>query len=247
MLTDSLVRSGHFLFRWRSYVLLIFAPLFFLAAAQGESIETQYGPWAGETLEWLAIALVVLGETIRIATVGFVPVGTSGRNTDKGQIATRLNTTGLYSVTRNPLYLGNCLMYLGVALFTQHLALTALLGLTLALYYERIIAAEEDFLSGEFGAPYRDWVAVTPAFWPRLSRWEAPDMAFSLRTVIRREHVSILGGVLALYLVELGLHRLPETADVMDAGWHWVAGAVLALAVAANLAKRAGVLRVAGR
>ncbi|MGC9453013.1 MAG: methyltransferase family protein, partial [Oceanipulchritudo sp.] len=46
-------------------------------------------------------------------------MGTSGRNT-KQQVAYSLNTTGFYSVVRNPLYLGNFFMYLGIALFTHH-------------------------------------------------------------------------------------------------------------------------------
>ena len=51
---------------------------------------------------------------IRIYTVGTTPAGTSGRNRDK-QIAEKLNKTGVYSIIRHPLYLGNLLIWLGVA------------------------------------------------------------------------------------------------------------------------------------
>jgi Putative protein-S-isoprenylcysteine methyltransferase len=247
MLSDRMVAAGHVLFRWRSYVLLVFLPLFLWAAWDGETIEAQWGDGIGQTVELLAILLVILGEAIRIGTVGFVPAGTSGRNTEPGQVAQTLNTTGFYSVTRNPLYLGNCLMYLGAALFTQHLWIVAVLGLTLILYYERIIAAEESFLVEKFGQPYRDWAANTPAFLPRLRGWQAPGMPFALKTVIRREHASIFGGFVILYLIELGLHNLPEGADGMAPGWHWLLGLGVVLELLAITAKRRGWLDVEGR
>ena len=48
-----------------------------------------------------------------------MPAGTSGRNTAK-QVADTLNTTGLYSLTRNPLYLGNAVIYMAIACFLQN-------------------------------------------------------------------------------------------------------------------------------
>lgn len=220
MLVQRMVASGHFLFRWRSYVLFAFVPLLYWAVTQGESIENNWGDIPGESAEVLAILMVIAGEAVRIGTVGYVPRGTSGRNASQGQLATRLNTTGFYSVVRNPLYFGNCLMYLGLALYTQNLWVTTIMALALALYYERIIAAEESFLTPKFGKVYTDWAAKTPAFFPRLSGWENPDMPFSLRTVIRREHASMFGGFLGVYLVELGLHSLPANAEPIDNWWH---------------------------
>lgn len=247
MLSDRMVATGHVLFRWRSYALLVFLPLFVWAVRDGESIEAHWGEAAGETVEVLAILMVILGEALRIATVGFVPRGTSGRNTAVGQVASVLNTGGLYSQTRNPLYLGNCLMYLGAALFTQHLWVVAVLCLSLILYYERIIAAEESFLVGKFGQPYRDWAAETPAFLPRLHGWRAPGMPFSPKTVIRREHSSIFGGLAILYLIELGLHNLPDGSDGIAPGWHWLMALAAVLELLAITAKKRGWLEVAGR
>lgn len=247
MLSNRMVAAGHVLFRWRSYLLLAFVPLFLWAVWDGESIENHWGDAAGEVVETLAVLVLVLGEAIRIFTVGFVPRGTSGRNTDKGQIAERLNTTGLYSLTRNPLYLGNCLMYAGLALYTQHLWVVTVLVLVLALYYERIIAAEEDFLTRKFGDTYRDWAARTPTFWPRLSGFVRPDMPFSVRTVLRREHASILGGFAALYLLELGLHTLPSATDGIEPWWHWAIGIAVLLELVLQVLKRRGWLAVDGR
>ena len=64
-----------------------------------------------ETEELIFLGVSLLGEAIRIFTVGYAPRNTSGRNTITGQIADELNVTGIYSQLRHPLYLGNFLMW----------------------------------------------------------------------------------------------------------------------------------------
>ena len=59
------------------------------------------------------------GLGIRVFTVGFTPKNTSGRNTAE-QIADVLNTSGIYSMVRHPLYVGNFFMWLGIGLLTQN-------------------------------------------------------------------------------------------------------------------------------
>lgn len=249
LLRDHMAHTGAKLFRWRSFVLLAFVPAIIWAVLQGEQVEAAIGEVWGDIFEWAAIALVILGEALRMLTVGFVPRGTSGRNTGAGQVATRLNTTGVYSLVRNPLYLANCMMYVGVVLFAQSLVLALVFVLVLLPYYERIIAAEEAFLTDRFGNAYRNWAAVTPAFIPRLTGWQSPDMAFSWRSVIRREHASMYAAVVALFLVEMGQTWLdPDPTETMDVAWLVIFGVATALElVALFLKKRTTLLNVAGR
>lgn len=221
LLKDHLERSGAICFRWRSYLPMIFLPFMALALLRGEAVEFYVGDALGDVYEWAAILLVVAGQLIRILTVGYVSNGTSGRNTH-GQIADELNTLGLYSIVRNPLYLGNCLMYVGLAAYTQAPLLALFLGLTLALYYERIISAEEGFLSAKFGQAYADWASVTPAFFPRFSGWRAPTRHFSWRMVIRREHPSIYGALFILFLIDLGFSQLATLPEAFPTAWLWV-------------------------
>jgi protein-S-isoprenylcysteine O-methyltransferase Ste14 len=245
LIRDHMAQTGATLFRWRSFVLLAFAPAIVWAVMQGEQVEAVVGPFWGETFEVFAFLMVALGQLGRILTVGFVPVGTSGRNTG-AQRATRLNTTGVYSVVRNPLYLFNCMMYLGVVLYAQSLVLALVLALVLLPYYERIIAAEEAFLTERFGADYTSWAARTPAFIPRLSGFIAPDMPFSWRTVVRREHASVFAAIVVLYAITLGNHWGNAAESLF---WLHI---VMAVAVVAEVAcvflkKRTTVLDVAGR
>lgn len=246
-LADQMAQSGANLFRWRSYLPLAFLPFLILAAMQGEQIEMTLGDSIGDGFELACIGLVILGQGLRIWTVGHVPRGTSGRNV-QGQLAEVLNTTGIYSVVRNPLYLANCIMYLGVALFSQSLILALVMGLILLPYYERIIAAEEVFLSAKFGATYDDWAARTPAFFPKFTGWVPSSLPFCWRTVIRREQASVYAAVVALYLLELGLHNLGPWDEPMSVVWHWTLAVATVLEIAAFLAKtRTSLLSVKGR
>ena len=52
--------------------------------------------------ELIFLGVSLIGEIIRILTVGFAPKNTSGRNTVDGQIADELNTTGIYSIITPP-------------------------------------------------------------------------------------------------------------------------------------------------
>ena len=221
-LTDHLQSAGVRLFRWRSYVPFVALPFMIVAMLSGKRIEAAYGPGASLIYDLACIGLIGLGEAIRILTVGFVPYGTSGRNV-KDQLATRLNTSGAYSLVRNPLYVGNCLIYVGLGLLTQSWVLGLVMALALWPYYERIIAAEEDFLMRKFGDDYAAFCKRTPAFLPRLTGWQKPDLRFSPVMVIRRELVSLYGAVIGVYIVQVILHQFGPTARPIAPAWHWVA------------------------
>src|SRR5262249_60819948 len=86
------------------------------------------------------LGVSLLGLAGRVATVGFAPVGTSGRGRHEPR-ASRLNTTGMYSIVRNPLYVANFLVVIGIALATRTWWFPALTGLCFALVHERIVLA----------------------------------------------------------------------------------------------------------
>jgi len=149
-LREELRSNGEWLFRWRSYLPLVLFALVFPAmvvSRQGTAQES----WLAWDLFCVAVGL--MGEAVRVLTVGFVPRGTSGRNTH-GQVAEALNTTGMYSLVRHPLYLGNFLMWMGPALLPANGWLATTVVLAFWLYYERIMFAEEEFLRGSYGELY---------------------------------------------------------------------------------------------
>jgi len=138
------------------------------------------------------LSVSLLGECIRIITVAFVPAGTSGRNT-KQQKATSLNQTGIYSIVRHPLYLGNFLIFSGPFIFTGNIYSIIIFILSFWIYYERIMYAEETFLISKFGSEYENWSSKTPAFIPNIASYTPTKSIFSFRKVLEGEYSGIYG------------------------------------------------------
>ena len=247
MIANTIARQGNWFFRWRSYVLLGFIPLGIYAISFPEPIETLFGSTTDSAWEIGCILIAFLGLGIRAMVVGQTPAGTSGRNTH-GQVAEVLNTTGLYSVTRNPLYLGNAVIYMAIALFTQSVIFVLVMGLFLVLYLERIIAAEETFLANKFGNPYREWTARTPVFLPDFSLWQPATLPFSIRNVLKREYSGFFAIIAAVTLIDYAHEAFGEGETLMGLAWatFFAAGAVIYVTLR-GLKKQSRVLHVEGR
>ena len=173
-----LERAGRVLFRWRSFtpllLLLIALPLLWNSRDPASPL-------------WIVggLLLCAAGQALRAWVLGQVPDGTSGQN--EKLIATSLNTGGPYALTRNPLYLGNLGITLGLCLVAHSWVLLVLAAALFALQYRAIIAAEEDFLREKFGAEYEAWCRRVPRFWPRLAR-AVGGRPWDFRRALRKEH-----------------------------------------------------------
>lgn len=188
-LVDEFRKQGEWLFRWRSFLPLILVPLVGIALLQFnvDAFDNQ----RDDTWDYFCLGVSFLGLFVRVATVGFVPGQTSGRNTTE-LVADQINTTGIYSIVRHPLYLGNFLIGLGISLVQFVWWLPVIYVLSFWLYYERIMFAEESFLRQKFGESYRRWAAATPAFFPRFRQWRKASLPFSWRNALRREYSGLM-------------------------------------------------------
>lgn len=197
---EEMEQFGGWMFRWRSFL-----PILALVLLIPAMLEFRYfmGSESGDRLwDLVCIGISFTGLAIRIITIGYTPAGTSGRNTEE-QIAEELNTSGIYSIVRHPLYLGNFFMWMGVALFPHHFLTALLVAAVYFIYYERIMLAEEAFLRKKFGAQFETWAARTPAIVPRFRNWQKPSLPFSFRNVLKREYSGFYGIVVAFTALEL--------------------------------------------
>jgi protein-S-isoprenylcysteine O-methyltransferase Ste14 len=253
LVSDRISNQGQFLFRWRSFLPLLLLPLALAAVLEsGATLQLTMGKAFEDAWEAFSIIVSLVGVAVRVATVGFVPARTSGRNTRR-QIAASLNTTGLYSVVRNPLYLGNFLIMLGVVMDLQVWWFVLLASVAFWTYYERIVCAEEIFLLRRFGREYAEWARRTPALIPNLRLWRRPELRFSLRTVLRREYGLAFFVTLAFAVIEVGHDVLlgEATRNLWPPEWKcWfivlAATGLIALTLR-TLKKRSHYLRIAGR
>lgn len=214
-LYDDMVKSGHKMFQYRSYLPLLIIPPLLIAMKESIYVEDIVGDDIEDLWVGLCFCISVFGLFIRAITLGHVPGGTSGRNTSS-QRAHTLNTTGMYSIVRNPLYLGNFIMILGVLLSIKVWWLVALGVLGFFIYMERIILAEEKFLSDTYGDDYKTWRSKTPVIWPNFKLWQKPELPFSLKTVLKREYPGMMALGTAFFVTEFITDIIFEGEDFME-------------------------------
>lgn len=194
-------------------------------------VSRDLGPFASEDADrwWYAsgIAVATLGAVIRIFTSGWAALGTSGRVKAAAEAA-ELNTTGPYSLVRNPLYVGRIVNYTGMAMLSGSWAFAVITLLLSILIYERVSIYEEEFLRGKFGQAHADWAKDVPALFPRLHGWVKPKYKFWWKRMIWRERqkVFLLGTAIAGTL----LARAGFDLDAVPPSQLWVLYAWLVLA-----------------
>lgn len=115
--------------------------------------------WLGTPL---GVALIVLGIAVLAAAVRLFK---SGRTSiQPWEPSTALLTSGLYRFSRNPIYLGYTLLYLGAACWLNSAWPFLLLPVVFGAMHRLVIAREERYLESRFGSEYL-------AFKRRVRRW----------------------------------------------------------------------------
>jgi protein-S-isoprenylcysteine O-methyltransferase Ste14 len=175
-----LVALGDFSFKYRGYLLPIAVILLFIPSPR------LIGDPAVAGIAGFLIG--VLGQVIRVGTVGLDYIIRGGK--DHKVYAETLVTGGLYSHCRNPMYVGNFFLLLGLAVAANSWAF-ALIGIPLSLGMHRaIVAAEENFLRNKFGPQFDAYCAQVPRWVPRLSglAHTISGMQFDWRRVVMKEY-----------------------------------------------------------
>ena len=207
--------QGNFLFRNRSYLPLLFVIVGLSVSLYGESQEVEHTESdLKEYWELLCLFIGLIGFAIRVKTVGHTPPNTSGRNTRAGQIAAELNTTGMYSLVRHPLYLGNFFMWLGIAMLAENFWFIVTFILVYIVYYERIMYAEEVFLIDKFKGEYLEWSAKTPAIVPNFKYYRKARYRFNWKKIFGKEKNGFAAIFVLIWLFELA-------GDWVEHGFHY--------------------------
>lgn len=225
-LVHSFEKNGNKLFKYRGQIpvalfLLAVPVVYFTDASKIAANDTCF-----YVLTAICVALSLAGQVIRAIAIGTSNKNTSGRNTEE-QVAEALNTRGIYSTVRHPLYLGNYFMWIGIVAFTFNPWFVAIVSLLFWVYYERIMFAEERFLERKFGESYVNWSMKVPAFWPSRKNYVPGEISFSMKTIMRREYAGItatmLGFIFVAYLREwFATGKMPTSLNYV----YWTVGAL---------------------
>ncbi|MCU0236560.1 MAG: isoprenylcysteine carboxylmethyltransferase family protein [Acidobacteria bacterium] len=136
-------------------------------------------------LSILGFLIALAGAATRFVAVGFAKPFTSGR--ENFLKAENLNTSGLYAIVRNPLYVGNFLVYNGVLIAYASPAALALFNAFFIVNYYFIILSEENYLEKQFGELYNEYRRAVPKVIPRPRLYRKYDRPFSWTRAIFKE------------------------------------------------------------
>lgn len=228
-----MVAIGDFLFRYRNALFPLACLLLLLP-----------GPALFDDSMWAAVigaVVAAVGQLVRALTIGLRYIVRGGRG---GRVyADDLVTEGVYSLCRNPMYVGNVLLVAGLAIASNSLA-TLLSAMPLVMFaYAAIVAAEERYLHGRFGAAFDAYCRDVPRWLPHLpaARKAFAAATFHWRRVIVKEYGTPFGWVNVLCLAvlynlwkegALGMH------DSVTQGLFAVMGLVTALWLTARALKK---------
>ena len=231
---SSMIHIGHFLFRYRNQAFPILILLLFLSSPPPSEI------WGSATLEGavdvIAVLIALSGLALRTTVIGYAYIKRGGL--DKKVYAKNLVTEGLFGICRNPLYVGNLLIYTGVFLMHGN-PWVASIGIASFLFmYQCIVYAEEDYLQTKFGDGYKAYCADVSRWLPRSGKFAkaTEGMAFSLNRVIAKDYSTIASTLIGLLAVEI-YERLAHSG-------HGGAELLLPAALIVLIGVTAGVIRV---
>jgi protein-S-isoprenylcysteine O-methyltransferase Ste14 len=156
-----MISIGNFFFRYRNILFIFLYLLLFIPSPMLFTPE-HFGEKYFLLPIILGLVITFSGEIIRGITIGLAYIIRGGR--DKKVYAEKLVTEGIFNHCRNPLYVGNILMLLGVGVLSNSLYYVGIVIPLFLFIYQAIVLAEENFLRNKFGADFE-------AYCSRVNRW----------------------------------------------------------------------------
>lgn len=176
-------------------------------------------------LNILGFLIALTGAATRVISAGYAKPFTSGR--ENYLKADSLNTRGVYSIVRNPLYIGNFLVYNGVLVAYSSPAALAFFNIFFIANYYFIILSEENYLEKQFGEDYRVYRRAVPKVIPRFTLYRKNYRPFSLARAVYKEKNTTFYWIF-FYTVSLLVKQYKLNDGAIENFW-WHAIPVLAL------------------
>lgn len=197
-----MVRIGNFFFKHRNWIFIFFYGALFIPSWPLFP-PSQLGPcyyiWPVAT----GLFITCLGQLIRGLTIGLAYIIRGGK--DGKPYAEGLVTEGIFRHCRNPLYVGNVLMLLGVGILANSLLYVAVMIPLFLFIYQAIVLAEENFLRGKYGTSFDDYCKKVNRWIPSLKGISKTlrGMHFNWKRWILKEHTTQFIWLIGISLILL--------------------------------------------
>ncbi|MBL7723472.1 MAG: hypothetical protein JNK27_04950 [Chitinophagaceae bacterium] len=198
-----MVSIGNFFFKYRNWIFILFYGALFIPSWPLFSKE-QFGDYYYVWPISIGLFVTCLGQLTRGLTIGLAYIVRGGK--EGKPYAEGLVTDGIFNHCRNPLYVGNILMLLGVGILANSLFYVGIMIPVFLFIYQAIVLAEENFLRGKFGAGFDAYCKKVNRWFPNLKGIGKTfgSMEFNWKRWILKEHTTqfiwLIGITLILFL-----------------------------------------------
>ncbi len=177
-----MVKLGNVIFHNRNGIFPLFYLLLFIPSPEIFSNPV--------TAFIIGLCVTVTGQIIRVVTIGLVYIIRGGK--DRRIYAEDLVTAGIFSHCRNPLYVGNILILVGLGIASNSVIFNCIATPLFLFFWQAIVLAEENYLRGKFGAQYDAYCSKVNRWIPNLKGIgrTLSSMEFKWKRVIIREYNS---------------------------------------------------------
>ncbi|HYJ38730.1 MAG TPA: isoprenylcysteine carboxylmethyltransferase family protein [Chitinophagaceae bacterium] len=205
-----MIKIGNFFFKYRNILFIFLYLLLFIPSPDLFSAEL-FGPdyWIWPIV--IGLFITVSGQAIRGATIGLAYIIRGGK---KGRVyAEDLVTTGIFNHCRNPLYVGNVLMLLGVGILSNSLIYVFVVMPIFLFIYQAIVLAEENYLRTKFGEGFNTYCRKVNRWIPNFSNVSGTfrSMEFKWKRWILKEYNTQLVWLVGITLILL--FRYPQLTN----------------------------------
>ena len=140
-------------------------PLIFLSGLLLGGIITYFYPFP-MMIGGLAVILgnLLFLSGIAVIAIIYLQMKRAKTNIEPWKPTTKILDSGFYGFSRNPIYLGLTLMYLGISCFFNSIWFLPFLPIVLIVIHYGVILREEKYLESKFGEDYLDYKK-------RVRRW----------------------------------------------------------------------------
>lgn len=197
-----MVKLGNLIFHNRNWIFPLFYLVLFIPSPEIFSNPV--------TALLIGFAITISGQMVRVATIGLVYIIRGGK--DRRVYAEELVTTGIFSHCRNPLYVGNILILVGLGIASNSVIFNCIATPLFLFFWQAIVLAEENYLRNKFGGQYDEYCSRVNRWLPQLTGIgiTMKSMKFKWKRVILREYTATyiwMTGAVLMVLKYFYLHK----------------------------------------
>ncbi|MFC1514500.1 methyltransferase family protein [Candidatus Omnitrophota bacterium] len=195
-----LIKNGAVFFRLRNFLFPTFIIVLFLFTKPALFLGSRA---LDPVVVTLGFMIALTGQAFRLLVIGFAYIKRGGR--DGRVFADDLVIQGFYAHVRNPMYVGNFLILLGIGMIYGSAWVYFVLVPFISFAYLSIVVTEEDYLKKRFGAEYKKYCKKVNRFFPNFKgiKGSLGQFQYDWKKVIRKDYGTFFGMIVGCYAIVL--------------------------------------------